>query len=106
LALWENASVPSKSKLFAALGVFALLWCAHFVWDYYDRDSIAHQAMQFQLKLFGSAMYEYHSATGRWPTSLDDLAQTSLPKRSYVWRQTATTLVLLWPKNFKPDPKD
>jgi hypothetical protein len=62
--------------------------------------------MQLQLKLFGSAMYEYHGATGRWPTKVDDLAQTSLPQRSYVWRGTATSFVFLWPQDLKPDPKD
>jgi len=44
---------------------------AGLVWDYFDPHSIAHQSMQFDLKLYGSAMYEYHSATGRWPASLD-----------------------------------
>ncbi|MBZ5590775.1 MAG: hypothetical protein LAP39_00955 [Acidobacteriia bacterium] len=62
--------------------------------------------MQYQLKLFGSATYEYHAATGRWPASLDDLAQTSLPKTSYVWRQSAQPIVFLWPQNLKPAPKD
>jgi hypothetical protein len=83
-----------------------LLWLGQFVWDYFDPGSVAHQAMQFQLKLFGSAMYECHSASGRWPTSLDDLAQTSLPHRSNVWRQTANTMVFLWPQDLKADPKE
>jgi hypothetical protein len=95
-----------KSKLSAAVAVLVLLWVAPIVWDYFNPGSIAQQAMQFQLKLFGSAMYEYHSAAGQWPASLDDLAQTSLPKRSAVWRQTAGTMVFLWPKDLKPDPKD
>jgi hypothetical protein len=95
-----------KSKLFIAIGVAVLLWCARFAWDYYDSGSIAHQSMQIQLQLFGSAMYEYHAATGRWPSNLDDLARTSLPVKSYVWRQTATAIVFLWPQDLKPDPKD
>ena len=88
------------------LCALALLWCTRVVWDYFDLDSPANAAMQVQLKLFGGAMYEYHSKTGRWPTKLDDLAETSLPERSYVWRQTAKTIVLLWPQNLKPEPKD
>jgi hypothetical protein len=83
----------------------ALLWCGGVVWDYFDPTSIAHVSMQYQLKLFGSAMYEYHSATGRWPASLDDLARTSLPQRSPTWRQSAQPVVFLWPQNLKPDPK-
>ena len=99
-------AVSFKSKLFAAVGVLVLLWFARVVWDYFDPGTVAHQAMQYQLRLFGSAMYEYHSATGQWPASLDDLARTSLPQRSYVWKQTASTMVFLWPKDLKPDPKD
>ncbi|MBZ5725066.1 MAG: hypothetical protein LAP87_08725 [Acidobacteriia bacterium] len=88
------------------MGALILLWCARLVWNYFDPGSIAHLAMQDQLKLFGSAMYEYHATAGRWPSDLDDLAQTSLPRRSYIWRQAATTLVFLWPKDLKPDPRD
>ncbi len=62
--------------------------------------------MQLQLKLFGAAMYEHHSLTGRWPNRLEDLARTSLPRKSRLWRQTASTLVLLWPQDLKPDPRD
>ena len=62
--------------------------------------------MQVQLKLFGAAIYEYHSHTGHWPTKVDDLAQTSLPVQSRVWGQTANTIVFLWPQNLKPEPKD
>lgn len=94
------------SKIFIVVITFVLLWFARFVWDYFDPTSVANQAMQIQLKLFGSAMYEYHTATKRWPTKLDDLAQTSLPRRSYIWQQTATTMVFLWPHDLNPDPKD
>jgi hypothetical protein len=61
--------------------------------------------MQVQLKLFGSAMYEYHSQTGRWPTTVDDFAKTSLPAQSRVWRQTANSIVFLWPRELNPDPR-
>jgi hypothetical protein len=30
------------------------------------------------------------------PTSLKDLANTSLPRQSYVWEQTASRMVFLW----------
>jgi len=93
-----------KIALICAAGI--LLWCGRIVWDYYDPGSVAHQAMAYQLKLFGSAMYEFHSSTGRWPATVDDFAETSLPKRSPVWRQTASTMVFLWPKDLKADPKE
>ena len=99
-------AVSFKWKLFAGVGFFALLWCAQVLWDYHDPESIAHVSIQYSLKMFGTAMYEYHSATGRWPASLEDLAQTSLARQSNLWRGTATTIVFLWPQDLKPDPKD
>jgi hypothetical protein len=99
-------AMSSRSKVLAAAGIAILLWCARLAWDYFDRGSIAHQAIELHLKLFGAAMYEYHSATGQWPSSLNDLARTSLPARSHLWRQAAATLVFLWPEDLKPAPKD
>jgi hypothetical protein len=98
--------VSLKWKLLAGvIGLAVLSWLGGFVWDYFDPDSIAHVSMRYQLKLFGSAMYEFHSATGKWPASLDDLAQTSLPQRNRLWKESAQPIVFLWPQNLKPDPK-
>lgn len=99
-------TVSTKSKVLTALAALVLLWFARLAWDYFDPTSIAHQSMQIQLKLFGAAIYEYHASTGRWPSALDDLAHTSLPLKSRVWRQSAAPMVFLWPQNLKPDPKD
>ena len=33
---------------------------------------------------------------GGGPVNLDDLAKTSLPAKSYVWRETASTIVFCW----------
>lgn len=90
-------SAPFRSKLLAAVAVAVLLWCARAGWDYFDPGSVSNYAMQFQLRMFGAAMYEFHAANGRWPASLDDLVQTSLPLQSAVWRQTASALVFPWP---------
>jgi len=89
-----------------AAGVVFLVWAGHFVWEYFDPGGTAHQTIQLQLKLFGSAIYEYHSVTGRWPSKLDDLAETSLPRKSYVWRETAKSFVILWPQELKADLKE
>jgi hypothetical protein len=91
-------------KVLLAVSVVLLLWMGRVTWDYFDPNSPANLATQVQLKLFGSAVYEYHSKTGHWPTKLDDLSQTSLPARSPLWRQTANTIVFLWPQNLKPEP--
>jgi hypothetical protein len=99
-----RSSITTKAS--AVLGILVVFWVGRFAYDYFDANSPANLAMQVQLKMFGTAMYEYHSHTGRWPTSVDDLAQTSLPAPSRVWRQTANTIVFLWPQNLKPEPKD
>jgi hypothetical protein len=71
-------------RITAVIAAAVLLWVGRLAWDYFDPNSIAHQAMQIQLKLFGEAIYEFHANTGRWPVNLDDLAKTSLPAKSYV----------------------
>lgn len=86
------------SKALLVLGGLLLLWFARIAWDYFDLNSPASASMQVQFKIFGAAVYEYHSDTGRWPTNIDDLAQTSLPAQSHVWRQTANAIVFLWPR--------
>ena len=87
------------TKVILVLCALVLLWFGRFAWDYFDPNSPANLSMQVQLKMFGTAMYEYHSHTGLWPTKIDNLAQTSLPARSPVWRQTASTIMFLWPQN-------
>ncbi len=62
------------------LSALVLLWFGRFARDYFDPNSPANLSMQVQLKMFGTAFYEYHSHTGLWPTKIDDLAQTSLPR--------------------------
>ena len=91
-------------KVLLTVSVVLLLWMGRVAWDYFDPNSPANLAMQVQLKMFGSATYEYHSKTGHWPTKLDDFAQTSLPAQSPPWRQTANTIVFLWPEDLKPEP--
>jgi hypothetical protein len=92
-------------KIITVLSILVVLWVGRFVYDYFDPNSPANLAT-VQLKMFGAAMYEYHSHTGRWPTSVNDLAQTSLPAQSRVWRQTANTIVFRRPQNLKIEPKE
>lgn len=74
-------------KVAAVIAAAMRLWLGRFAWDYFDPNSPAFSFMQVQLKLFGDAMYELHANIGRWPSNLDDLAKTSLPAKSYVWRR-------------------
>jgi hypothetical protein len=69
---------------------------------------VAHQSIQVWLRLYGDAIYEYRSITGKPPSLIDDLARTSLPQRFRYWRQMSDdeAIVIVWHKNLKPDPKD
>ena len=53
----------------------------------YNLSGIGHSTVRLHLKLIGSSIYEYHSKTGRWPSRVEDLAETSLPRQSPYWRQ-------------------
>jgi hypothetical protein len=69
---------------------------------------VAHEAVRLHLRFFGSSIYEYHAATGKWPAQHDDLEKTSLPVTSPYWRSwfVNDAVVIVWHKNLKPDPKD
>ncbi|MBV9623135.1 MAG: hypothetical protein JOZ14_04055 [Acidobacteria bacterium] len=96
----------TAAKIAAVVGLLALLYFARFAWDYFDPRSPANLSINDQLKFFGAAMYEYESTTGHWPQNVNDLAETSLPRRSHVWRQTAGAIVFLWPQDLKPESKE
>jgi hypothetical protein len=51
------------TKALAVLGILVVFWVGRFAYDYFDANSPANLAMQVQLKMFGAAMYEYHSHT-------------------------------------------
>jgi hypothetical protein len=69
---------------------------------------VADEAIRLHLRFFGSSIYEYRAATGKWPTQIDDLEKTSLPVTSPYWRSwfVNEAVVIVWHKNLKPDPKD
>ena len=64
-------------------------------------QDVAHEAVRLHLNLIGSSIYEYHSATAKWPTQIDDLEKP-------YWRSwfVNDAMVVVWHKNLKPDPKD
>ncbi len=99
--------MPRTFKIVAVLALVAAIWLGNIVWDYFDEGSIAHVSMRHQLERLGSAMYEYHTTTGRWPARIDDLAATSLAHQNPVYRKSATdAIVFLWPQDLKAEPKD
>src|SRR5262245_34390686 len=71
-------------------------------------QDVAHEAVRLHLNLIGSSIYEYHAATGTWPTQIDDLERTPLPGRSPYWRSwfVNDAMVVVRHKSLKPNPKD
>jgi hypothetical protein len=69
---------------------------------------VAHEYAQLHLRLTASSIYEFHAATGKWPTQIDDLGKTSLPAKSPHWKTLLDdeVIVVVWHKTLKPDPKD
>jgi len=71
-------------------------------------DRMAEESVTCYLRLYGTSIYEYHEKTGRWPTRIEDLAETSLPQQTEHWKGLLDdgVDVILWPKELKADPQD
>ena len=91
--------VTALSVVAFAIGIY---------WNYFSRDSIPNEAIRLHLKLAASSIYEFHKTRGRWPTSVDDLASTSLPQVSPYWRLLIEngSVTVVWRTDLKADPKD
>jgi hypothetical protein len=63
----ENSAAIVRVQNSALLGIFLLLWARPYRLRHFDPNCPANLAMQDQLKIFGSAMYECHAQSGRWP---------------------------------------
>ena len=102
----ENVFVNRKWIWIVIPALAAGSWLIGFVWDHFDQSSIAHVAVREWIRLLAQAEYEFHSSTGRWPKSADDLAQTSLPLKMPGWRAAAANIRFFWRDDLQPDPKD
>jgi hypothetical protein len=96
----------ARWAILAALGVAVFL--IRIGWDYFSYHSIPHESIRLHLKLTASSIYEFHNAAGRWPTAIDDLASTSLPRVSPYWRTLIEngSVAIVWRSDLKPDPRD
>jgi hypothetical protein len=92
----------------ATIGVGAVVVAVVMAYNHYGMKEMSDQSQQNYLRLYGSSIYEYHALTGKWPTQIDDLAKTSLPKRNPHWKAQLDIEadVIVWPKNMSPDPKE
>lgn len=75
---------------------------------FHSVNDIGHDSIQLHLRLYGSAIYESQARTGAWPARAEDLAHTSLPGVSPYWLPMLEdgVVVILWPRDLKPEPKD
>jgi hypothetical protein len=69
---------------------------------------VADESLKYELNALGQSIYEYHAATGQWPSRPDDLARTSLPLRLHYWRSGLEngSIVIVFHDNLKPDPRE
>jgi hypothetical protein len=96
---WRNRGI--------ILGIALVLALVLPIVRYLNRSDVAHQAIQLWLRIYGDSMYEYYSITGKRPSETSDLAKTSLPQKFHHWKRMLDdgTIVVVWHKNLKPDPK-
>jgi hypothetical protein len=93
----------------ATIVVGAVLVVGVLAHDYYDLRDMADLSQQSSLRLYGEGIYEYHALTGKWPSKIDDLAGTSLPRRYPHWWADQLGLdadVIVAPQDLNPDPNE
>jgi hypothetical protein len=68
----------------------------------------ASDAVQYQLKAIGQAVYEYHTLTGKWPEHIDDLDRTSLGMRTRYWKPAVESgsIVIVFHDHLNDNPAD
>ena len=73
-----------------------------------DCVDVAHEAVSFRLKFLCEGIYQYRAATGSWPTKAADLAGTPMALTMRGWDDDIYSgrVVVLWPQDWPPNPKD
>jgi hypothetical protein len=98
--MWRRRGIKVVAGVCLAVGVSIALFV-------YNTTDMANSTTQLHLQLLGSSVYEYHGKTGRWPTRIDDLAQTSVAQSGYwKWALEEEVVVIVWRKDLRPDPED
>jgi len=74
----------------------------------YNTMDVSSQAIRYRLGALGASIYECQAATGHWLGKAEDLAGTSMAVRLRYWQDDLQSgrVVVLWPHNLKPNPKD
>jgi hypothetical protein len=76
--------------------------------NYRGINAMATENITAFLRMYAASIYEYRDKTGRWPTRIEDLGETSLPRQTPYWKALVDDEVdvIVWPTNMKPDPKE
>lgn len=94
----------------AFIGVCAMLIAVIMADNYRFVNEMNDLSSQAYLRLYGESIYEYHALSGKWPSRIDDLLQTSLALKdlhlAWISQLESEADIIVWPKNLKPDPKD
>jgi hypothetical protein len=92
----------------AFVGCAVAVTVAMLFYNYAGISHMAHENVRVYVYLYGTSIYEYHARTGRWPTRIDDLAETSLPLKMAHWKVQVEDEadVIVWPTDFKPNARD
>ena len=95
---WKNIAIAIAAGL---VFVVVLLFFS-------GTTQVADESLKYELNALGQSIYEYHAATGQWPSTPDDLARTSLPLRLRYWRSGLEngSIVIVWHDSLKPEPRD
>jgi len=90
------------------IGVGAVVVAGMMAINYHGVKVMQDQSDRVYLWLYGSAIYEYHNQTGKWPSKIEDLAGTSLPRQNPDWKIQLDIQadVIVWPKDLRPSPED
>jgi len=96
-----------KSIIIGALLVLIALGY-HFFTITYNTTDIAHKAVSYRLKFLCEGIYQYRAATGSWPAKVADLAGTPMALTMRRWDDDIYSgrVVVVWPQDWPPSPKD
>jgi hypothetical protein len=102
------AEMAKQYKIALVIVAGLLLYFAGIAFDFFDPGSVPHTAISYWLENIGRSVYEYHSKNGRWPATVDDLAETAVFQRAPNWKQMLDdrTIVVVLDDDLKPDPQE
>ena len=92
-------------RLIAILTAVGLVFVVRLMF-FSGTTEVAHESIRYELNAIGQSIYEYHTLTGKWPSTVDDLERTSLGLRQHYWEATVQngSIVIVWNDHLSPNP--